>query len=102
GVRRLQARALAVHLAQRIGEIAEDVLDLAAPGDVDPALASLLHPPEHVVLDLHVPGKVVLARLDHRARRRYGVAPALHLDPIEERPVGLVITREDLTADDVA
>src|SRR5438094_785297 len=61
-----------------------------------------LHPPEHVVLDLHVPGEVVLARLDHRARGRHGVAPALHFQPVEEGPVGLVIRGEELGTDEVA
>src|SRR5437867_1315969 len=98
---RLDARSLAVDLLQGIGEIEQDLLDAAAPGDVEPPLAALLHPPEHVVLHLHVPGEVVLAGLDHRARRGHGVAAALHLEPIEERPVRLVIAGEDLGADDV-
>ena len=101
-MRRLDARALAVDLAQRVGEVAEDVLDLAAPGDVDLPLASLLHPLEHVVLDLHVPGEVVFAGLDDGAGGGDGIAPALHLQPIEEGPVRLVIAGKDLGPDDVA
>src|SRR6266851_4009688 len=99
---RLEARPLTVHLAPRIREVAEDVLDRATPGDVDAAPAPLLHAPEQVVLDLHVPGEVVLADLDHRARGGHGVAPALHLQPIEERPVRLVVGGEDLRPNEIA
>ena len=66
------------------------------PGVIDdPALAALLQPLQDLVLDLQVPGEVVLAGLQHRARRRDGVAAALHLDGVEERPVGLVVVRVD-------
>src|SRR5207249_6391776 len=94
-MRRLDARPLAVDLSQRVGEVEKDLLDTAAPGDVETALAALLHPPEHVVLDLHVPGEVVLAGLDHRALGGHGAAAALHLEPIEERPVRFVIPEEN-------
>src|SRR5439155_1104067 len=72
-VRRLQARSLAVDLLRRIRKVAEDVLDGPAPGDVDAALACLLHPPEKVVLDLHVPGEVILTGPHHGDRLRHGV-----------------------------
>ena len=56
------------------------------PGDdVGAALAALLEALEDLVLDLHVPGVVVLAGLDDRARRPDRVAAALHLDLVEER-----------------
>ena len=38
---------------------------------------------QDLVLDLHVPGEVVLAGLQHGARRRDRVAAALHLDGVE-------------------
>src|SRR5206468_30070 len=95
-------RSLAVDLAPRIGEVADDVLDAAAPGDLDLAFACALHSLEQLVLDLHVPGEIVFPRLHDGARGRDGVAPTLHLQAVEEGPVRLVITLEDLGADDVA
>ena len=53
--------------------------------DVDAALAAVLQPHQDLVLDLHVPGIVVFAGLQHRARRRHRVAAALHLDRVEVR-----------------
>ena len=76
----LEARALAVDLGPRIGGVELDVLDVAAGRDVDLALAALLQALKDLVLDLHVPGEVVFAGLQHRARRRHRVAAALHLD----------------------
>ena len=73
------------------------------PGDdVGLALAALLHALEDLVLDLQVPGVVVLAGLDDRARGRDRVAAALHLDGVEVRPVGHVVVRVELAPDDVA
>ena len=100
-MRRLEARPLAVHLAPGVREVTKDVLDAAAPGDLDLALARPLQSQEQLVLDLEVPGEVVLAGLDHGPRGRYRVAAALHLHPIKERPVPLVIAGEDLAANDV-
>ena len=95
-------RPLAVHLGPRVGEVALDVLGVAGRPDVDPALAALLHAPEDVVLHLQVPRVVVLAGLQHRARRGHRVAAALHLDGVEERAVGHVVGRVRLPAHDVA
>ena len=66
------------------------------------ALAALLEALQDLVLDLHVPGVVVFAGLDHGARRRDRVAAALHLDGVEVRPVGHVVVGVDLAADHVA
>ena len=77
---RLEAGALAVDLGPGIGVVELHVLDAAAGRDDDVALAALLQPLEDLVLDLQVPGEVVLAGLQHRARRRDGIAAALHLD----------------------
>ena len=101
-MRGLEAGPLAVHLAPGIGEVELDVLDAAGRIDLGAALAALLEAAEDVVLDLHVPGEVVLAGLQHRPRRRGGVAPALHLEGVEEGPVGHVVARVELAAHDVA
>src|SRR2546425_5759787 len=60
------------------------------------------HALEDLVLDLHVPRVVELARLDDRARRRDRIPAALHLDGVEERPVRYVVARVELGPDDVA
>ncbi len=92
---RLEARALAVDLGPGVGVVELQVLDAAAGRDDDAALAALLQPHEDLVLDLEIPGEVVLAGLQHRARRRYRIAAALHLDAVEMRPVRLVVGRID-------
>ena len=76
---------------------------MSPPAAIDGlALAALLEAQQDLVLDLHVPGEVVLAGLQHRARRRDGVAAALHLDRVEVRPVRHVVVGIDLAADHVA
>ena len=67
-----------------------------------PGVAAVFQPDKDLVLDLHVPGVVVLAGLDHGARRRNGVAAALHLDRVEIRPVGDMIGGIALASDHVA
>src|SRR3546814_4316035 len=70
-----ERRARAVHLFPRVGPVELDVLDIAAEADVDLALAALLQALQDRVLDLHVPGEVVLAGLQHRSEaRRVGKA----------------------------
>ena len=96
------ARALALDLGPGIGEVAHRVLDVARRPDIDAALAALLEPQEDVVLHLQVPGVVDLAGLEHGTRRRGRVAAALHLERVEERPVGNVVARVELGAHDVA
>src|SRR6266545_3258798 len=98
----LDARPLPIDLAPGVGEVALDVLDVAGRDDLRAALAALLEALEDVVLDLDVPGEVVLAGLEHGPRGGGGVAAALHLDRVEERPIGDVIVRVDLAADGVA
>src|SRR5262249_27700870 len=93
---------LAFHLGPRIGRVDLDVLDVAAGDDIGSALAALLEALEDLVLDLHVPGVVVLAGLDDRTRRADSVPATLPFDLIEEGPVGHVIVLVDLAADDVA
>src|SRR5207247_10863817 len=78
-----------------------DVLDVATEGGAVAALAALLEAREDSVLPLHVPCVVVLACLEHGTRRRDRVAATLHLDLVEERPVGLVIARVELAPNDV-
>ena len=99
---RLGAAALAVDFRVRVvpGEL--DELERAAGRDEHAPLAAVFHAPQHVVLDLQVPREVELAGLQHRARRRHGVAAALDLDAVEVRPVRLVIVRVDLAAQQVA
>src|SRR5207248_1080205 len=70
---RLDRRLLALYLRPGVGLVELDVLDVATEGGVDAALAALLQALEDVVLHLHVPGVVVLARLEHGTRRRDGV-----------------------------
>jgi hypothetical protein len=66
---RLRAGALAIDLRPGIGAVELNVFDPAAPQDVDAALgtAAVFQFEEDLVLDLHVPGIVVVAGLDHRA-----------------------------------
>ena len=101
-MRGLDAGALTVHVFVGVGEVALDVLDVAAGHDVGLALAALLQALEDLVLDLHVPGVVELAGLDDGARRRHRVTAALHLDGVEVGAVGHVVGRVQLAAHDVA
>src|SRR5262249_22843061 len=96
-VLRLDRRSLAVDLRPRVGLVDLDVLDVAAERGVDAPLSALLETLEDVVLHLHVPGVVVLGGLEHGARRGDGVAATLDLDLVEERPVGRVIARIELS-----
>src|SRR5207249_11098351 len=86
----------------RIGVVELDVLNIAARCDIGLAPAALFHALEVLVLDLQVPGEVVLAGLDDGAGGRVGVAAALHLDGVEVRAVGHVIGRVQLALDEVA
>ena len=52
-----------------IGLIEDDLLDAAARAGDQLALAALHQPVQHLGFDLQVPGVVVLAGLEHRARR---------------------------------
>src|SRR6516165_6721426 len=87
--------ALAVDLGPRIGAVDFDVFDPATRHDVNAALgaAAAFESDENLVLDLHVPGVVVFAGLNYRARCRHGIAAALHLDRVEIRPVGEMVRR---------
>src|SRR5262249_53993944 len=101
-VRRFEARALAVDLFVGVRLIALDVLDVTALRRLELPAAALLHAAHDLFLDLHVPCVVVLTGLYDRAPGRHGVAAALHLDRVEVRPVGHVIGRVQLAADDIA
>src|SRR5262249_22268392 len=101
-VSRLEARALAVHLAPRVGEVTLDVLDVAGRIDLGSAFAPLLETLKNVVLDLNPPSQCVLTRLEYGARGGGGVTAALHLDAVEEGAVGHVVARIDLPANDIA
>ena len=67
GMRRLEARPLAVHLGHGIGLVELDVADPAGRDGEHPALAALLDAPEDLLLHQHVVGEVVLAGLEHGA-----------------------------------
>ena len=101
-MRRLEARALAVHLAPRVRLVALDEAHRAARDRHDPALAALLDPPEHLLLDQDVVREVVLAGLQHRARRAHRVAAALDVEAVEERAIRDVVALVELRADQVA
>ena len=100
-MRGLEARALPVHLAQRVGLVALDEAHRAARDRHDPALAALLDAPEHLLLDQHVVGEVVLAGLQHRARGAHRVAAALDVEAVEEWAIRDVIALVELGADQV-
>src|SRR5437867_3614219 len=102
GVGRLHARALAIDLLPRVGEVALNVLNGAAGHDVDAPPAALLETVEDVVLNLEVPGVVVLPGLQDGAGGGDGVAPALQFERVEERPVGDVVGRVQFGMDRVA
>ena len=98
----LHRGALAVDLGVGVGEVERDEFDIAAHRIDGLALAALLEAQQDLVLHLHVPGKVIFAGLDHRARRRDGIAAALHLDRVEVGTVGHVVVGIELAADQVA
>ena len=98
----LDRGTLAVDLGVGIGEVERDEFDVAA-GRIDGlALAALLQAQQDVVFHLDVPAKVIFAGLDHGARRRDGIAAALHLDRIEVGTVRHVVVGIDFAADEVA
>ncbi len=98
----LDAGALAVDLGPRVRRVENDELDIARRRDVELALAASLHALEDLLLHLHVPGKVVFAGLQHRARGGHRIAAALDLDRVEMRLVLDVIVGIALRADHVA
>ena len=55
------------------------------------AFAGGFQPEQDFVFDLHVPGIIIFAGLQHRARGRYRVAAALDFQRVEMRPVGDVV-----------
>src|SRR6185503_16359894 len=79
-----------------------DELRAAAGSEDDAALAASFESLEDVVLDLHVPGEVVFARLEHRAGGGGGVPAALQLDLIEGGAPGHVIAGVELGPEGVA
>jgi hypothetical protein len=66
------------------------MLDRHARYDLDAALCIgvVFQFEKYLVLDLRVPRIVLIAGLDHGARRRHGIAATLQLDRVEIRPVG--------------
>jgi hypothetical protein len=78
------------------------VFDGAAGINLDVSAAGLFQALQDFVFDLHVPGVVVFAGLQHGAGGRHRVAPALHLDRVEVRPIGLVIIGIELAGDEIA
>ena len=76
----LDRGALAVDLGIGIGEVQRDEFGVAADRIDGLALAALFQAQQDVVFHLDVPAEIILAGLDHGARRRDGIAAALHLD----------------------
>jgi hypothetical protein len=95
-------RPLAVDLLVRVGLVEVKLLDARARRRHQVALSAPHDLLEHLRLDLQVPGVIVLARFEDRARSRDGVATALDLDPIERRLVRLPIVWVDRVGDQVA
>ena len=93
---------LAVDLGVGIGEIERDEFGVAADRVDGLALAALFQAQQHLVFHLDVPAEIILAGLNHRARRRDGIAAALHLDRIEIGAVRHVVVGIDLAADQIA
>src|SRR5262249_16822036 len=84
----LHARALAVDLRPRIRLVELHVRDAPPESDEYLATGARREAHEHVVLDAaDLRGVVVFAGLEDGARRRDGVAAALDLQRVEERPV---------------
>jgi hypothetical protein len=81
----LDAGSLAIDLGPWVRAIELDMLDGSAIRDRDPSLAPFLEPLQDLVLNLHVPGVVVFARLQDSTGGRYRIAATLHLDPVEEQ-----------------
>ncbi|GCC47671.1 hypothetical protein chiPu_0032160, partial [Chiloscyllium punctatum] len=98
----LDRRALAVDFGVRIGEVDRNELDVAADREQRLALAALFQALQNLVFDLDVPGEIIFAGLDHRARRGDGIAASLHLDRVEEWTVGHVVVGVELATDQIA
>ena len=69
---------------------------------MDPALATLLQAQQDFVLDLHVPGEIIFAGLQHRTRGRDGIAAALEFKAVEMGLVGHVVVRVDHAREQIA
>src|SRR6516225_11977388 len=98
----LDARALAIDRGRRIAAVELDVLDVAALRNMDVTFSANLEPLEDLIFDLHVPGIVVLAGLQHSASRRNGIAAALHLDGVKVRLIRHMIVRIEFASHDVS
>src|SRR5262245_14093464 len=90
---RLHARALPIDLLPRIGEVALNVLDVAAGHYVHATAAAPLETVEDIVLDLEIPRVVVLPGLQDGAGGGGRVAPAFQFEGVKERPVWHVVGR---------
>ena len=102
GMLRLQRGLLAVDLLVGVGRVQVDEFGIVAEDDADAALAAVLEPLQHLVLDLEVLAEVVVARLQHGAGGRHGVASALELDRVEIGPRRPVVSLEADAAHHVA
>ena len=87
----LDAGALSVHLGPWVGGVEHNELDVAARRNGHFAFAGTFQPLQDFVFHQHVPGVVIFAGLQHRARGRHRIAAALDFQRIEMRPVGDVI-----------
>ena len=92
----LQAAALTIHLGPGIGKVHLDMLNTRTGRDQHFAFPTAFQPAEHLVLHLHVPGKVEFTGLENSPRRRRGIATALQLYRVKEGPVGHMVVRIDL------
>ena len=79
----LDTGALAIHFDPRVGRVELNVLDAASRCDNNCALSACFEAFQHFVLDLHIPGVVVLAGLQHGSCRGDGITTPLELDGIE-------------------
>src|SRR5262249_20621025 len=102
GMRFLQAATLALHLSPGIGKVDLDMLDTRTGCDQHFAFPTALQSAEHLVLHLHVPGKVEFTGLENRTRCRRGITAALQLYRVKEGPIGHVVLRIQLVQRHIA
>ena len=98
----LDTRAFTINLHRRIRHVEHDELNGARLDDAHLALAGALKLGQDFVFHLHVPGIIIFAGLQHRARGRHRVAAALDFHRVEMRPVGDMVVGIELGADDIA
>src|SRR5262249_53295571 len=91
GMGLLEAAAFAIHLGPGIGKVDLNVLNTRTRRDQHFPFPTAFQSSEHLVLYLHIPGKVEFASLEDSPRCRRGIATALQLYRVKEGPVGHVV-----------